>query len=75
MIIPDILHCSSEGIYYIHNYVPVRAFSYSSEDEDTFSRELWDYKRSEEQAIKLISIHRFIFRIKRLVWLQYLLQK
>ena len=39
------------GIYYFHDYVPVRAFSYSSEDDVNFSRELWDYKKQEDEAL------------------------
>lgn len=51
MIVPISLKHTDEGVYYIHDYVPVRSFPYSSDDEVAFTRELWDYKKSEAEAL------------------------
>ena len=52
MIVPISLKQTSEGIFYIHDYVPVRSFLYSSDAEVNFSRELWAYKKIEAGVLE-----------------------
>lgn len=39
------------GIYYLHDYIPKRAFSYHSEEEIQISQKIWAYKNGDADAL------------------------
>jgi len=40
---------TKDGIYYLHNYTPVRRFNYCSEEEVAMSRQIWAYKNKDDE--------------------------
>ena len=39
------------SIYYFHDYIPTRRFDESSDEEKAVTRQIWDYKNGEEDAL------------------------
>lgn len=46
---------TDSGIYYLHDYVPVRQFRRHSETDNSMSRKIWDYKNGEADALNLFT--------------------
>lgn len=44
------LNMTDSGIYYLHDYIPVRQFRYYSEEAVAISRKIWDYKDGDEDG-------------------------
>lgn len=40
------------GVYYIHNYIPIRRFPFYSFEEQLISQKLWGYKNYDLNAIE-----------------------
>lgn len=49
------LRKTDTGIYYLHDYIPVRQFDVHTEEEVNLSRMIWNYKNFEPDAIKLFT--------------------
>lgn len=43
------------GIYYLHDYIPVRQFRYHSDEEVAISKKIWDYKNGDADALNLFT--------------------
>lgn len=39
------------GIYYLHDYIPVRQFRYHSDEEVAISKQIWEYKDGDADAL------------------------
>ncbi len=44
------LNVTNSGIYYLHDYIPVKQFSLYSEEEIAISRKIWAYKDGDTDA-------------------------
>lgn len=49
------LNMTDSGIYYLHDYIPVRQFRYYSEDAVAISRKIWDYKDGDQDALNVFT--------------------
>lgn len=45
------LNMTETGIYYLHNYIPVRQFPYYSEEAVAITKKIWDYKNGDADAL------------------------
>ena len=45
------LKTTDDGVYYLHDYIPVKAFRYHSDDEVAMSKKIWTYKDGEANAM------------------------
>ncbi len=45
------LRQTGDGIYYLYDYIPTRAFGRYSDEEIAISKKMWDYKNGEENAL------------------------
>lgn len=50
-----LLNRTNSGIYYFHDYIPVRQFPFYSEEEVAISRKIWDYKKCNTNAINVFT--------------------
>lgn len=49
------LNMTDSGIYYLHDYIPVRQFHFYSEEAVTISRKIWDYKDGDPDALNVFT--------------------
>lgn len=49
------LNKNEKGIYYLHDYIPVRQFSYYSEEAVAISKRIWDYKKGQAAALNIFN--------------------
>ncbi|MDE6253983.1 MAG: hypothetical protein K2M78_15345 [Lachnospiraceae bacterium] len=49
------LNITDSGIYYLHNYIPVRQFRHYSEEEVALTKKIWDYKNSDADALNVFT--------------------
>ena len=51
------LHQTESGIYYLHDYIPVKQFRYHSEEEIAISKRIWQYKDGDAEALNIFTIY------------------
>lgn len=49
------LNMTETGIYYLHNYIPVRQFPYYSEEAVAITKKIWDYKNGDADALNVFT--------------------
>lgn len=49
------LNMTDSGIYYLHDYIPVRQFRYYSEEAVAISRKIWNYKDGNQDALNVFT--------------------
>jgi len=49
------LNITNSGIYYLHNYIPTRAFPYYPEEEINISKKIWDYKNGDANVLNFFT--------------------
>lgn len=49
------LNMTDSGIYYLHDYIPVRQFRYYPEEAVAISRKIWDYKDGDADALNVFT--------------------
>lgn len=49
------LHQTESGIYYLHDYIPVKQFRYHSEEEIAISKKIWQYKDGDADALNVFT--------------------
>lgn len=49
------LNMTDSGIYYLHDYIPVKQFRYYPEEAVAISRKIWDYKDGDEDALNVFT--------------------
>lgn len=49
------INMTETGIYYLHNYIPVRQFPYYSEEAVAITKKIWDYKNGDADALNVFT--------------------